>query len=62
MVFIAVIINFAFCMALVGFLAMHLQMLAANCSTIEMYEKDRIYPWPYNHGFRRNFEDVFGRR
>lgn len=60
-VFISVIINFAFVIAVAGFITMHLQMMDSNCSTIEMYEKDRIYPWPYNKGFRRNFEEVFGR-
>lgn len=29
---------------------------------LQMYEKDRIHPWPYNKGFKRNFEEVFGRR
>lgn len=38
----------AFAVALIGFLVMHFQLLAANCTTIEMYEKDRVYPWPYN--------------
>jgi palmitoyltransferase len=60
--FIAVVINSAFAVSLAGFLIMHSNMLAANCTTIEMYEKERIHPWPYNKGMRRNFEDVFGRR
>lgn len=60
--FIAVVINSAFAVSLAGFLIMHSNMLAANCTTIEMYEKERIHPWPYNKGLRRNFEDVFGRR
>lgn len=56
-------LSFRVCAAAVaGFLIMHWQMLDANCTTIEMYEKDRIHPWPYNKGFRRNFEEVFGRR
>lgn len=38
------------------------QLLAANCTTIEMYEKDRIHPWPYNKGMKRNLEEVFGRK
>lgn len=60
--FIAVVINSAFAVSLAGFLIMHANMLAANCTTIEMYEKERIHPWPYNKGLRRNFEDVFGKR
>ncbi|KAG2487862.1 hypothetical protein HYH03_013578 [Edaphochlamys debaryana] len=60
-IFIADILSFAFSLSLGGFAAMHGQLLAANCTTIEMYEKDRLHPWPYNKGFRRNFEEVFGR-
>lgn len=60
--FIAVVINSAFAVSLAGFLVMHANMLAANCTTIEMYEKERIHPWPYNKGFKRNFEEVFGKR
>lgn len=60
--FIAVVINSAFAVSLAGFLVMHINMLAANCTTIEMYEKERIHPWPYNKGMRRNLEDVFGKR
>jgi palmitoyltransferase len=57
-----VVTDGAFVAAVGGFLVMHYQLLAANCTTIEMYEKDRIHPWPYNKGFKRNFEEVFGRR
>lgn len=60
--FIAVVMNSAFAVSLAGFLIMHANMLAANCTTIEMYEKERIHPWPYNKGLKRNFEDVFGKR
>lgn len=60
--FITVVINSAFAVSLTGFLVMHANMLAANCTTIEMYEKERIHPWPYNKGMRRNLEDVFGKR
>jgi palmitoyltransferase len=60
--FIAVVISSAFAVSLAGFLIMHANMLSANCTTIEMYEKERIHPWPYNKGLQRNFEDVFGKR
>jgi hypothetical protein len=60
--FISVVIDSAFAVSLAGFLVMHANMLAANCTTIEMYEKERIHPWPYNKGLRRNFEEVFGKR
>ncbi|KAG2432570.1 hypothetical protein HXX76_008914 [Chlamydomonas incerta] len=61
LVFVVSLTSFAFALSLAGFLAMHGQLLGANCTTIEMYEKDRLHPWPYNKGFRRNFEEVFGR-
>jgi len=48
-------------LALVFFLGMHGQLVTKNLSTIEMYEKERIYPWPYDRGARRNFEEVFGK-
>jgi hypothetical protein len=44
-----------------GFIAIHGRMVAKNCTTIEMFEKSRISPWPYDHGWRRNFQEVFGR-
>ncbi|KAG2454135.1 hypothetical protein HYH02_001171 [Chlamydomonas schloesseri] len=61
LVFVVSLTSFAFSLSLAGFLAMHGQLVAANCTTIEMYEKDRLHPWPYNKGFRRNFEEIFGR-
>ncbi|KXZ50012.1 hypothetical protein GPECTOR_18g166 [Gonium pectorale] len=61
LVFCVSITSFAFALSLAGFLAMHGQLIGANCTSIEMYEKDRLHPWPYNKGFRRNFEEVFGR-
>lgn len=29
-----------------------------NRTTIEMYEKVYVEPWPYHRGWRRNFEEV----
>jgi len=60
-IFISAVTDAAFTASVAGFLVMHLQLLAANCTTIEMYEKDRIQPWPYNRGMRRNLAEVFGR-
>jgi palmitoyltransferase len=56
------VLSAAFTFALLGFLVMHYQLVAANCTTIEMYEKERMKPWPYDKGTRRNFEDVMGKR
>ena len=61
-VFVAFVIDAAFCLSLAGFLIMHARLVAANCTTIEMYEKRRTPDWPYNRGARRNFQDVFGSR
>lgn len=61
-VFVAFVIDAAFCLSLAGFLIMHARLVAANCTTIEMYEKRRTPDWPYNRGMRRNFQDVFGSR
>ncbi|MEW5304762.1 MAG: hypothetical protein WDW38_009678 [Sanguina aurantia] len=58
---IAFIMDMALAAAILGFLVMHGQLIASNCTTIEMYEKDRLHPWPYNKGARKNFEEVFGR-
>ena len=60
MAFVAVVMDGAFCAALGGFLVMHLNLLRAGCTTIEMYEKERAEPWPYNRGsLRRNLGEVF---
>lgn len=61
-VFIAAVVSIAFALSLLGFLIMHARMVAANCTTIEMYEKQRVASWPYNRGFRWNFVDVFGHK
>lgn len=60
--FISAVICGAFTACLLGFLIMHSQLINANCTTIEMYEKERMHPWPYNKGWRRNWEEVLGRR
>lgn len=59
--FIIVVMDGAFFAALLGFLGMHWQLVAHGCTTIEMYEKERLDPWPFNRGFRKNWEEVMGR-
>jgi palmitoyltransferase len=59
--FIVVVMDGAFAAALTGFIGMHWSLLAHGCTTIEMYEKERPEPWPYDRGLRRNAEDVLGR-
>jgi len=50
----------ALSLSLMAFLSMHLKLVASNCTSIEMYEKQRIDPWPYNHGCMTNIYDCFG--
>lgn len=59
---IAFVVDLAFCLSLGGLLAMHARMVWLNCTTIEMFEKQRAAQWPYDRGPRRNFEEVFGTR
>jgi len=58
--FMAFVVDLAFSLSLFGFIVMHAKLIAANCTTIEMFEKERIKPWPYDQGLRKNFEEVFG--
>lgn len=46
--------------SLLLFLAMHLKLILSNCTSIEMYEKQRIDPWPYDRGHKSNVREVFG--
>ncbi|KAK9824734.1 hypothetical protein WJX74_002769 [Apatococcus lobatus] len=61
-VFIAFVVDAAFCLSLLGFLIMHMRLVLNNCTTIEMFEKARGPPWPYSLGSRQNFKAVFGSR
>jgi len=60
-VFIAFIIDLAFTVSLGAFVAMHWRMVSSNQTTIEMYEKAPMHPWPYDRGTAGNFKEVFGR-
>ena len=62
LVFVAFVVDVAFALCLLGFLVMHVRLVAANCTTIEMYEKRRVPQWPYDRGWRSNFHEVFGYR
>jgi hypothetical protein len=58
--FLAFVFTAAFCLALLGFVIMHIRLVFINQSTIEAYEKRPLHPWPYDQGFESNFKDVFG--
>ncbi|CAN1332139.1 Probable protein S-acyltransferase 14 [Linum perenne] len=58
--FLAFVLNLAFALSVLGFLIMHVSLVAANTTTIEAYEKKTTPKWRYDLGRRRNFEQVLG--
>ncbi|XAR63170.1 Protein S-acyltransferase [Bertholletia excelsa] len=58
--FLAFVLNLAFALSVLGFLIMHMSLVAANTTTIEAYEKKTSPKWRYDLGRKRNFEQVFG--
>ncbi|KAL1543424.1 putative protein S-acyltransferase 14 [Salvia divinorum] len=58
--FLAFVLNLAFALSVMGFLIMHITLVAANTTTIEAYEKKSSPKWRYDLGRKRNFEQVFG--
>eukprot|EP00192_Tetraselmis_astigmatica_P010565 CAMPEP_0117681440 /NCGR_PEP_ID=MMETSP0804-20121206/18985_1 /TAXON_ID=1074897 /ORGANISM="Tetraselmis astigmatica, Strain CCMP880" /LENGTH=377 /DNA_ID=CAMNT_0005491201 /DNA_START=396 /DNA_END=1527 /DNA_ORIENTATION=- len=60
-VFVAFVIDVAFTVCLGAFLTMHWKMVSVNQTTIELYEKAPIHPWPYDKGVCGNWMEVFGR-
>ena len=60
--FVAMVVDFAFALSVLGFLIMHARMAAINATTIEMYEKRRSPQWRYNRGLVNNLREVFGPR
>ncbi|MCL7035594.1 hypothetical protein MKW94_009928 [Papaver nudicaule] len=58
--FLSFVLNLAFSLSVMGFLIMHISLVAGNTTTIEAYEKKTTPKWRYDLGRRRNFEQVFG--
>uniref|UniRef100_A0A1D1XP01 S-acyltransferase n=1 Tax=Anthurium amnicola TaxID=1678845 RepID=A0A1D1XP01_9ARAE len=58
--FLAFVLNLAFAVSVLGFLILHISLVAANTTTIEAYEKKTTPKWRYDLGRRKNFEQVFG--
>ncbi|KAL8495642.1 hypothetical protein ACS0TY_019669 [Phlomoides rotata] len=56
--FLAFVLNLAFALSVMGFLIMHISLVAANTTTIEAYEKKTSPKWRYDLGRKRNFEQV----
>ena len=59
-VFVAFVMNVAFAASLLGFIVMHGNLVLANMTTIEMYEKKKTLPWKYDKGRWENFKEIFG--
>ncbi|CAL6275088.1 unnamed protein product [Bathycoccus prasinos] len=60
LVFVAFVMNVAFAASLLGFIVMHGNLVLANMTTIEMYEKKKTLPWKYDKGRWGNFKEIFG--
>ncbi|XP_010255627.1 PREDICTED: probable protein S-acyltransferase 14 [Nelumbo nucifera] len=58
--FLTFVLNLAFALSVMGFLIMHISLVAANTTTIEAYEKKTTPKWRYDLGRKKNFEQVFG--
>lgn len=58
--FLSFVLNLAFALSVLGFLIMHMSLVAGNTTTIEAYEKKTTPKWRYDLGRRKNFEQVFG--
>ncbi|OMP00587.1 Zinc finger, DHHC-type, palmitoyltransferase [Corchorus olitorius] len=58
--FLSFVLNLAFALSVMGFLIMHIGLVAANTTTIEAYEKKTTPKWRYDLGRKKNFEQVFG--
>ncbi|RVX01037.1 putative protein S-acyltransferase 14 [Vitis vinifera] len=56
--FLAFVLNLAFALSVMGFLIMHISMVAANTTTIEAYEKKTTLKWRYDLGRKKNFEQA----
>ncbi|KAH7514091.1 hypothetical protein FEM48_Zijuj11G0051800 [Ziziphus jujuba var. spinosa] len=56
----SVFLNLAFSLSVMGFMIMHLSLVAANTTTIEAYEKKTSPKWQYDLGRKKNFQQVFG--
>eukprot|EP01018_Ginkgo_biloba_P032930 Gb_37468 [translate_table: standard] len=58
--FFGFVLNLAFSLSVLGFLVMHISLVASNTTTIEASEKKTSPKWRYDLGQRKNFEQVFG--
>ncbi|KAF7844789.1 putative protein S-acyltransferase 14 [Senna tora] len=54
--FLAFVLDLAFALSVLGFLIMHILLVAGNTTTIEAYEKKTTPKWRYDLGRRKNFE------
>ncbi|CAK9276188.1 unnamed protein product [Sphagnum jensenii] len=59
---LGLVLNLVFALSLLGFLIMHMSLVAGNTTTIETSEKKASARWRFDLGWKRNFEQVFGMR
>ncbi|XP_023522979.1 probable protein S-acyltransferase 14 [Cucurbita pepo subsp. pepo] len=57
-IFVTFILNLTFSLSVMGFLILHISLVAANTTTIEAYEKKTTPKWHFDLGRRKNFEQV----
>jgi hypothetical protein len=55
---LSTVLNLAFALSVLGFLIMHMSLVAGNTTTIEAYEKKASARWRFDLGWKRNFEQV----
>ncbi|KAL6580207.1 hypothetical protein OROMI_008231 [Orobanche minor] len=58
--FLAFVLNLAFALSVMGFLIMHISLVAANTMTIEDYEKKTTPEWCYDLRRMINFQQTKG--
>ncbi|XP_004515766.1 probable protein S-acyltransferase 14 isoform X2 [Cicer arietinum] len=58
--FIAFAFNLVFVLSILGFLIMHVSLVATNTTTTEAIKTSTTPKWHYNLGWRKNYEQIFG--
>ncbi|XP_073219838.1 probable protein S-acyltransferase 14 isoform X3 [Cicer arietinum] len=52
--------NLVFVLSILGFLIMHVSLVATNTTTTEAIKTSTTPKWHYNLGWRKNYEQIFG--
>uniref|UniRef100_A0A0D6R0X1 S-acyltransferase n=1 Tax=Araucaria cunninghamii TaxID=56994 RepID=A0A0D6R0X1_ARACU len=59
--FLGFVLNVAFALSVLGFIIMHISLVASNTTTIEACERKTDSKVSYDLGRKKNFEQVFGK-